>query len=179
VSSEVGGTVDIVDAKAYKVLKTLKMPEGAKPMGVALSPDGKRLYVANGRAGTVSLVDLGTDSVVASTKVGTRPWGIALTPDGRKLYAANGPRTTSACSTPKHAGDQDHTRRRAALGRQPRQGAVIRPTVALLLAAAAGAGAAAARAAFRFEPDAQVELRRLWSASRESGMERVACLGGR
>jgi len=60
-------------------------------MGVALSPDGKRLYVANGRAGTVSLVDLGTDSVVASTKVGTRPWGIALTPDGRKLYAANGP----------------------------------------------------------------------------------------
>jgi YVTN family beta-propeller protein len=91
VSSEVGGTVDIVDAKAYKVLKTLKMPEGAKPMGVALSPDGKRLYVANGRAGTVSLVDLGTDSVVASTKVGTRPWGIALTPDGRKLYAANGP----------------------------------------------------------------------------------------
>ena len=49
VSSEVGGTVDIVDAKAYKVLKTLKMPEGAKPMGVALSPDGKRLYVANGR----------------------------------------------------------------------------------------------------------------------------------
>jgi YVTN family beta-propeller protein len=37
------------------------------------------------------LVNLATDSVVTSTKVGTRPWGIALTPDGRKLYAANGP----------------------------------------------------------------------------------------
>jgi YVTN family beta-propeller protein len=67
------------------------MPEGAKPMGVQLSPDGQRLYVANGRGGTVSLVNLATDSVVTSTKVGTRPWGIALTPDGRKLYAANGP----------------------------------------------------------------------------------------
>ena len=36
-------------------------------------------------------MNLATDSVVTSTKVGTRPWGIALTPDGRKLYAANGP----------------------------------------------------------------------------------------
>jgi hypothetical protein len=55
---------------------------------------------------------------------------------------------------------------------------VIRPTLALLLAAGAGAGAAAAPRGFRFEPDAQVELRRLWSTSRASGMERVACLAG-
>ena len=55
---------------------------------------------------------------------------------------------------------------------------MIRPTVAFLLAAAAGAGSAAGPSGFRFEPYAQVELRKLWSASRESGQERVACLAG-
>jgi hypothetical protein len=50
--------------------------------------------------------------------------------------------------------------------------------VAILLAAAAGAGSAAGPSGFRFEPYAQVELRKLWSASRESGQERVACLAG-
>jgi len=53
---------------------------------------------------------------------------------------------------------------------------VIRPVLALLLVAAAGAGTAAGPRGFSFEPGAQAELRRLWSASRASGMERVACL---
>jgi hypothetical protein len=55
---------------------------------------------------------------------------------------------------------------------------VIRPAVALFLAAAAGTGSVAGPRGFRFEAGAQVELRRLWSTSRESGMERVACLAG-
>jgi hypothetical protein len=55
---------------------------------------------------------------------------------------------------------------------------MIRPALALLLLAAAVPAAAAGPLGFRFEPDAQVELRRLWTASRASGMERVACLAG-
>ena len=90
-SNETAGTVSVVDAQANKVLKTIKMPEGAKPMGVAVSPDQKRLYVANGRGKTVAVVDVATDSIVGSVEVGVRPWGIALTADGRKLYSANGP----------------------------------------------------------------------------------------
>jgi YVTN family beta-propeller protein len=73
------------------VLKTIKMPEGSKPMGVAVSPDQKRLYVATGRGKMVQVVDVATDSIVGSVEVGVRPWGIAVTPDGRKLYSANGP----------------------------------------------------------------------------------------
>jgi YVTN family beta-propeller protein len=60
-------------------------------MGLALDESGTRLWVANGRAGTVSLVDLTRDSVLASIEVGVRPWGIALTSDGDRLYTANGP----------------------------------------------------------------------------------------
>jgi hypothetical protein len=52
---------------------------------------------------------------------------------------------------------------------------VTRSALLLLLLAAGGT---AGPGGFRFEPDAQLELRRLWSASRDSGMERVACLAG-
>jgi YVTN family beta-propeller protein len=57
----------------------------------SVSPDGKRLYVANGRVGTVSDVNLETNQVRRNVLVGKRPWGIALSPDGTKLYTANGP----------------------------------------------------------------------------------------
>jgi YVTN family beta-propeller protein len=60
-------------------------------MGLAVAPDGGRLYVATGRGGTVEVVDTRAGRIVGSVKVGARPWGIALTRDGRKLYVANGP----------------------------------------------------------------------------------------
>ena len=60
-------------------------------MGVVVSPDARRVYVANGRGGTVSAIDAATNAVTATVPVGARPWGIALTSDGAKLYTANGP----------------------------------------------------------------------------------------
>ena len=60
-------------------------------MGVAVSPDGNRVYVSTGRGGTVHVIDAGTNASVGSVEVGKRPWGIALTADGRKLFTANGP----------------------------------------------------------------------------------------
>ncbi len=60
------------------------------PNGVAVAPDGKRLYLAEGRGAAVSVVDLAALSVVTRIAVGERPWGVALSPDGRRLYTANG-----------------------------------------------------------------------------------------
>jgi YVTN family beta-propeller protein len=76
---------------ARKTMKTIKMPEGSKPMGLQVAPDGKKVYVSNGRGGTVSVLDVATDSILSTTKVGTRPWGVGVTKDGKKLYTANGP----------------------------------------------------------------------------------------
>ncbi|HEU4769839.1 MAG TPA: hypothetical protein VFS77_20910 [Pyrinomonadaceae bacterium] len=55
-----------------------------------MSNDGERVYVANGRANSVSVIDARTDKLIATIPVGQRVWGLALTRDGKKLYAANG-----------------------------------------------------------------------------------------
>ena len=54
---------------------------------------------------------------------------------------------------------------------------MIRPAVVVLALLALSATARRPRA-FRFEPDAQTELRRLWVASSGTKAERVACLAG-
>ncbi|HEY7482227.1 MAG TPA: hypothetical protein VH680_17065 [Gemmatimonadales bacterium] len=54
---------------------------------------------------------------------------------------------------------------------------MTRRTVAALALLALGA-AAGRPLAFRFEPDAQTELRRLWVASNAARAEQVACLAG-
>lgn len=60
-------------------------------MGVRLSADGNKVYVATGRGGTVVVIDPTNNQITGSVKVGQRPWGLALTRDGKKLYTANGP----------------------------------------------------------------------------------------
>jgi len=60
-------------------------------MSVKLSSDGRKIYVSNGRAGTISVLDSHSYELLNSIKVGVRPWGITLSPDGKLLYSANGP----------------------------------------------------------------------------------------
>ncbi len=75
----------------HVVLSTIALDETAKPVGMVIRSDGKRLYVANGRGKTVSEIDLDTLQILRSVEVGPRSWGIALGTDERFLYTANGP----------------------------------------------------------------------------------------
>jgi YVTN family beta-propeller protein len=61
-----------------------------RPMGIAVSRNGRHLYVANGRGNSVAVIDGKTQKILAMIPVAGRPWGIAITPDGRKVYTANG-----------------------------------------------------------------------------------------
>ena len=56
-----------------------------------MTPDGKRLYVSTGRAGTVCVVDPHQIEVLKTIAVGKRPWGLGNSPEGTLLYVANGP----------------------------------------------------------------------------------------
>jgi YVTN family beta-propeller protein len=91
IPSESAGELNIIDSVNAEVLKTIKLPAGSRPMRVRLSPDEKRLYVSNGRAGTISVFDSHSYELLDTIKVGQRPWGIGISPDGKFLFAANGP----------------------------------------------------------------------------------------
>jgi YVTN family beta-propeller protein len=91
IPSESTGELNVIDAAQPKVLQTIKLPPGSRPMGVKLSRDQAKLYVSNGRAGTISVFDTHSYQLLDSITVGTRPWGLGLSPDGKMLFAANGP----------------------------------------------------------------------------------------
>ena len=61
---------------------------GLAPAGVAVTPDGSKVYVAN-LNNSVSVIDTATNAVSATIPVGNGPVGVAFTPDGSKAYVAN------------------------------------------------------------------------------------------
>lgn len=73
--------------------------EGAAPLatkggdpqvaGLAVSPDGKRLYVALGISNAVSILDLESKQTLAVVRTGIAPYRLALSPDGKTLVTAN------------------------------------------------------------------------------------------
>jgi YVTN family beta-propeller protein len=91
IPSETYGKLNVIDLAEHKVLKVIDLPTGSRPMRVRVSPDGGRVYVSDGRAGSVSVLDAHSYALLATVKVGTRPWGIVLSPDGKYLFSANGP----------------------------------------------------------------------------------------
>jgi YVTN family beta-propeller protein len=66
----------VLDARAGRVLHTI--PVGKRPWGIALSPDGGLLYIANGPSDDVSVIDVKAAKEVARVKAGTGPWGVAV-----------------------------------------------------------------------------------------------------
>ncbi|TVL94153.1 serine/threonine-protein kinase [Streptomyces sp. SAJ15] len=74
---------------------------GSGPGGVAVSPDGRRVYVANYDSSSVSVIDTATDRTVGDPiPVGDLPIGLAVSPDGRRAYVANyGPDSVSVIDT--------------------------------------------------------------------------------
>lgn len=57
-----------------------------------MSPDGKLLFVSNGRGESVAVIDVAKRAVVRMLDgVGARPWGIGVSRDGKRIFTANGP----------------------------------------------------------------------------------------
>ena len=90
------GTVSVVDLRTHEAVKEIAV--GLHPSGMALSPDGKFLYVANANSDTVSVIDTVVDNVVRTLSAkpmdelpfGSAPNALAVSPDGATLYVADG-----------------------------------------------------------------------------------------
>ena len=96
VSSEVGGSISVIDPATWKVTKKITFevpgvrPELLQPVGMNFTKDGKQLFVALGPANRVGVIDTATKEVKDYILVGQRPWHGELSPDGKKYFVANG-----------------------------------------------------------------------------------------
>src|SRR5580704_7931101 len=76
-------TVSVLDTGAGKIVATIPVAQG--PHGMAMTPDGRTVYVAGDGSSAVSVIDTATDKVVKTVEVGKSPNGLTLTPDGKQL----------------------------------------------------------------------------------------------
>jgi YVTN family beta-propeller protein len=59
------------------------------PVGIAVNPNTKKVYVANEYSNTVSVLDTETDKVKSTIKVGVFPYGIDINPLNNRVYVTN------------------------------------------------------------------------------------------
>lgn len=64
-----------------------KIPVGAGPEGIALSPDDRELWAAHRAGGGISIIDTSRDAVVATIAPDIYSARLTFTPDGRKVLA--------------------------------------------------------------------------------------------
>ena len=67
----------------------IPLPRGSYPAGLAMSQDGRRLYIAENLANKLGVLDTQTNTLVAEIPVGRQPWGVALHPTLPQAYVTN------------------------------------------------------------------------------------------
>jgi YVTN family beta-propeller protein len=80
------GQVLTIDAGSGHV--RARYPLKSTPSGMAISPDGRTLWVANGREASVSVVDLPSGQI-GTIRVEPQPMGVAADAQGRRVYVAS------------------------------------------------------------------------------------------
>lgn len=96
VSSEVGGTVTVINPADRKIIGKINFAipgveqESIQPVGIRITKDDKIAFVALGPANRVAVVDTKTLKVLKYILVGQRVWQMYFTPDGKLLFTTNG-----------------------------------------------------------------------------------------
>ncbi len=85
--ANVSGSLSVIDVERGEVVGTVPGLGGA--IVLAISPDGKKLYVARGVDGKVAVVDTVTDRVVSTISAGKDAHSVWITPDGKFVWVVN------------------------------------------------------------------------------------------
>ena len=85
-----GDSISIIEAAGVQNWRQTVVPVGKGPEGFDISPDGKQLWAANSRDGSVSIIDLYQKRVVRNFGVATkRSNRLKFTPDGRLVLISD------------------------------------------------------------------------------------------
>jgi YVTN family beta-propeller protein len=84
-----GSSVSIIDTATNQVIGS-PIPVGGQLQSVAITPDGKYLYVASSNDQQVKVIDTATKTLVGTISgVGTNAFGVVISPDGKFAYVSN------------------------------------------------------------------------------------------
>lgn len=97
VSNGNNDNISILDTRTDTVFHTiplildqrLRSFRGIIPFGLAVSPDKKRLFVAESGINAVAVIDIATKQVIGHIPAGWFPSKIQVSPDGKKLIVSN------------------------------------------------------------------------------------------
>lgn len=102
VTNQFADTVSVIDTSTNTNVGTITLPPPSScvascalrsPAGLAVTPDGKFVYVANRGNGTISVIATSTNTVSATIQVlcdcTSSPVGVAITPDGTRAYVTD------------------------------------------------------------------------------------------
>jgi PQQ-dependent catabolism-associated beta-propeller protein len=96
VTNELGASASIIRTSDHSVVATIDFTvPGARadditPVGITMTRDGKRAFVALGRANHVAFVDVASRKVTHLVLVGKRAWNVALNKAESQLLVVNG-----------------------------------------------------------------------------------------
>ncbi len=85
-----GNTLTLVDLSALEPVATIDLGEQTRPHGILWLPGSDRVAVTTEGNGTLTIVDVGEQRVVAAIPTGQRvSHQVAVTPDGKRAFVAN------------------------------------------------------------------------------------------
>src|SRR5919109_4242268 len=102
----VSGRATLRDSIVLAWKESVRRPGTRYPAGLAVSPDGTRLYVAENLADSLAVIDLGTGVVLSRHATERYPYGVVVAPNGNVYVSAWGGHTVSVF-TPDGSGGLD------------------------------------------------------------------------
>jgi YVTN family beta-propeller protein len=83
-------TVSAIDLTTAQDPPTVtQIAVGKAPEGIAISPDGREVWVGHNEDGGVSIIDTATNRVKETIQVGGMPIRLQFTPDGKRVLVSN------------------------------------------------------------------------------------------
>jgi YVTN family beta-propeller protein len=80
-----------LDPKSRQFVGQIDLPLHSAAKGIAVTPSGKLLYVAESGTSNVSVFDTSTDKILTRVKVTTGPAQVIVTPNGSQVLVLNTP----------------------------------------------------------------------------------------
>jgi YVTN family beta-propeller protein len=83
---------DVAEDGALAIARSIDLSDKGKsvaPLGLVLTPDGRKAFVALSLSNELACVDLASGKVISRTPVGVCPYGVAISRDGKTAFVSN------------------------------------------------------------------------------------------